>query len=146
MRLFLDANILFSAAKTDGAIRGLLGRLREAGHECWVDEFVVFEARRNLAAKGPEALVELDRLVATCRHRPAQASKASVRREDVAWLAEKDRPVLAAAINLRCDALLTGDRTHLGSKFGKAVAGVAIHSPRTLACALLVRGLETHAP
>jgi hypothetical protein len=30
MRIFLDANILFSAAKSDGAVRRLLDELRRA--------------------------------------------------------------------------------------------------------------------
>lgn len=51
MRIFLDANILFSAAKSDGAIHALVGRLRAAKHECWVDGHVVDEARRNILAK-----------------------------------------------------------------------------------------------
>jgi hypothetical protein len=46
----LDANILFSAAKSNGAIRHLLALLREAGHECWVDGFAVEEARPWLPA------------------------------------------------------------------------------------------------
>jgi len=32
---------------------------------------------------------------------------------------------------------VTGDRTHFGALYGKTVAGVAIHSPRSLAEALL---------
>ena len=38
MRVFLDANILFSAAKSDGAVRALVKLLLERGHECWVDD------------------------------------------------------------------------------------------------------------
>ena len=53
MRVFLDANILFSAAKSDGAVRHLLRLLLERGHECWADAYVVSEAQRNLSAKGP---------------------------------------------------------------------------------------------
>lgn len=49
-----------------------------------------------------------------------------------AWLPEKDRPVLAGAIRLRCDALLTGDRTDFGPGYGRAFGGVVIHSPRSL--------------
>lgn len=136
MRLFLDANILFSAAKTAGAVRELLRLLHEAGHECWVDEFVVFEARRNLRVKGPDALEALDRLLESCCLGPAQAGGSKLRHEDVHWLPEKDRPVLAAAIRLRCDVLLTGDRTYVGSNYGRAFDGVVIHSPRSLAEAL----------
>ncbi len=51
-------------------------------------------------------------------------------------LVDKDRPVLAAAIRLRCDALITGDRTHFGHLYGKAVAGVLVLSP-TEAVALI---------
>ena len=49
MRVFLDANILFSAAKSDGAVRELLRRRLDLGHDCRADDYVVIEARRNLA-------------------------------------------------------------------------------------------------
>jgi hypothetical protein len=48
-------------------------------------------------------------------------------------LPEKDRPVLASAIQHRCDALLTGDKTHFGRLYGQTIAGVCIHSPQSLA-------------
>ena len=41
MRVFLDANILFSAAKSDGAVRALLRLLVERGHEAVADAYVV---------------------------------------------------------------------------------------------------------
>jgi predicted nucleic acid-binding protein len=49
-------------------------------------------------------------------------------------LPEKDRPVLAAAIQSRCDVLLTGDKTHFGPLYGRVLEGVTIHSPASLAC------------
>jgi hypothetical protein len=52
-------------------------------------------------------------------------------------LPEKDRPVMSAAVHMRCDVLVTGDRAHFGRFYGRALAGVAIHSPRTLAELLL---------
>lgn len=137
MRVFLDANVLFSAAKTDGAVRALLRLLQRAGHECWIDHYVVFEARRNLLTKGPEALAALESLVASCLLSPTQVPGTGKPREEIDWLPEKDRPVLAAAIRLRCDALLTGDRAHFGANFGNVFAGVTIHSPRSLAESLL---------
>jgi hypothetical protein len=48
--------------------------------------------------------------------------------------------VLAAAIHQGCDALVTGDRTHFGALYGRTIHGVAIHSPRSLAQALLAPG------
>jgi len=53
------------------------------------------------------------------------------------WLSEKDRPVLAAAIQSGCKALLTGDRTDFGIGYGKTFGGVTIYSPRSLAELLL---------
>src|ERR1700756_1656023 len=134
MRVFLDANILFSAAKSDGAIRKLLDLLLQGGHECWVDEYVVAEARRNLAAKYPAELGTFEALLARLHVAPLRAPEPSSQTD---WLHERDRPVLAAAIQLGCNALVTGDRTHFGSGYGKVFEGVAIHSPRSLAEALL---------
>lgn len=131
MRVFLDANILFSAAKSDGAVRRLIDLLTDARHECWVDEYVVIEARRNLATKYPGTLAALDALLRRTQIGSAQAPGAAL--NVVNWLPEKDRPVLAAAIRLQCDVLVTGDRTHFGVAYGKVVGGVAIHSPGSLA-------------
>ncbi len=131
MRVFLDANILFSAVKSDGAVRELLRLLLDGGHECWVDDYVVIEARRNLTAKAPDALIAFETLLTRLRISPAQAPGPELKL--VNWLPEKDRTVLAAAMRLRCDALVTGDRTHFGPGYGKLFAGVTIHSPRSLA-------------
>lgn len=131
MRVFLDANVLFSAAKSDGAVRQLLHMLLDAGHECWVGDYVVTEARRNLGAKGPEALTLFEALLVHLHVGSVQAHDFTLKEVD--WLPEKDRPVLAAAIRLRCDALVTGDRTHFGIGYGKLFGGATIHSPRSMA-------------
>jgi len=137
MRIFLDANILFSAAKSDGAIRRLLGLLADAGHECHADAYVVEEARRNFALKAPGSLPVLDRLLG--RFHVAQFKARAENAEVPSALAEKDRPVLAAAIQHACEALVTGDRTHFGALYGKTLGGVKIHSPRSLAEMMLKR-------
>ena len=134
MRVFLDANVLFSAAKSDGAINELLALLARAGHECWADGYVIEEARRNVLAKSPERMQALDRILSHMR-------TAATRRVDAALEASlphppKNRPVLAAAIHCRCDALVTGDRTHFGALYGRTIHGVSVHSPRSLAEAL----------
>jgi len=134
MRVFLDANILFSAAKTAGAVRELLTRLEAGGHVLCADAYVVEEARRNLLAKGPEALASLESLLARVEVAAVHASALPAR--VAALIHEKDHPVLAAAVRSRCDALLTGDRTHFGALYGEEVLGVAIHSPRSLATGL----------
>jgi hypothetical protein len=134
VRIFLDANVLFSAAHSAGAVRRFLEQLVESGHELCVDGYVVGEARRNLASKAPGAGAVLDRLLlhmSQVRDRPA-----AVRMGELEFLPEKDRPVLAAAIRGGCGALVTGDVAHFGRWFGKTVGGVTIHSPRSLHDAL----------
>jgi uncharacterized protein len=135
VRIFLDANVLFSAAKSDGAVRHLIGLLIEAGHELCVDGYVIEEARRNLVAKATEGVAALAKLLA--RMHAASAQPGDVALEASLPLPAKDRPVLAAAIRQGCDALVTGDRTHFGALYGRAIHGVAVHSPRSLAEALL---------
>jgi uncharacterized protein len=134
VRVFLDANILFSAAKTNGAVRALLALLIDRGHALVADGYVVAEARRNLLSKGPTAIQDLDALLGDIEIAPFRADRLPA---DLARLiAAKDQPVIAAAIRLRCDALVTGDSTHFGQFYGTVRHGVAIHSPRSLAEAL----------
>ena len=132
MRVFLDANILFSAAKSDGAVRRLLTCLCDAGHECWVDDFVLAEAQRNLASKAPSGLAALEDLLprlqkATGFRTPDREVEAELP------VSDKDRPVLAAAIHCQCHVLVTGDRAHFGHLYGRTLHGATIHSPRSLA-------------
>ena len=137
MRIFLDANILFSAAKSPGAVAKLLELLVLRKHHLCADQYVVAEARRNLAAKAAAgSLVELDRLLEKIEI--AAASNAAADSRLTSWLPEKDRPVLGAAIRMKCDALVTGDVTHFGAGFGRIFGGVAIYSPRLLAEASLL--------
>ncbi len=134
MRIFLDANILFAASWSDGAVRRLLRELRGHGHTLVVDGYVVAEAHRNLLAKSRDGVRELDRLMSKLELAP------SMLRADpkiTAVLPEKDRPVLAAAIHASCDALVTGDRRHFGRLYGRTIGQVTIYDPASLAEALL---------
>lgn len=129
LRIFLDANILFSAAKSDGPIRLLVARLLDAGHECWVDGYVIDEARRNITAKATSRLPALDALLSLLHVAMSSSVAAGAAIEG---LPDKDQPVVAAAAALSCEMLLTGDRTHFGRFYGRLVRGVRIHSPRSL--------------
>jgi predicted nucleic acid-binding protein len=131
MRIFLDANILFSAAKSVGAIRRLVEEIQVCCHECVADEYVIAEARRNLEQKFPSILHDFENLL----HGISRlASPPSLSSPSLAMLLpEKDRSVLASAIQHRCQAFLTGDKTHFGRLFGQTIAGVSIYSPLSLA-------------
>ena len=132
MRIFLDANILFSAAKSAGGVRVLVNELLADTHTLVVDAFVVTEARRNLTTKAdPTAVALLQQLLERMECSSVQFSIAT--RPALEWLPEKDRPVLAAAMALRCDVLVTGDRTHFGSGYGRVFDGVTVCSPAQLA-------------
>jgi len=135
VRIFLDANVLFSASKSAGAIRQLIRALQATDHVLVADEYVATEARRNIAGKAnadSQAHLQtlLSQIEVSAAHYPASAQSA------VIWLPEKDRPVLMAAIALRCDALLTGDLTHFGAGYGQTFDGVTIYAPAQLAMAV----------
>jgi len=135
MRIFLDANIVFAVCWSDGAIRRLLRELLAEDHSQLVDDYVLGEARRNLAAKSPNGMRELDRLMRKLETVPFMPYLDPTIE---AALPEKDRPVLASAIHSSCDALVTGDRRHFGRLYGRTIGGVAIHDPASLAEALLL--------
>jgi len=130
VRIFLDANVLFSAAKSDGAIRQLLALLAKDGHMLCADGYVVEEARRNLAAKFPASASYLDELLVRVELIPIPGRPAD---QATYGLPEKDRPIMAAAIAGRCDVLVTGDKTHFGALYGARMEGVEVLSPAMLA-------------
>ncbi len=131
MRIFLDANILFSAGKSAGAMRGFLEALKSSGHTLVADVYVLAEARRNLEAKFPASLKDFEILLKQLES--STTLRGFLPPEIAPELPEKDRPVLAAAIQSRCHILLTGDKTHFGPLYAKNLEGVTIHSPSSLA-------------
>lgn len=145
LRIFLDANVLFSAARASGAMRQLLLALHAQGHVLVVDTYVCTEAQRNLAAKaGAQALLDLDAILPMLETSGAKRSLSAAAAQAAQWLPEKDRPVLLAAIALRCDALVTGDKTHFGAGYGQHFEGVTLYSPAQLALAVFPPRTEGH--
>ena len=131
MRIFLDANVLFSAAHRTGSPLRAFFRLAEAGVcELFASRFVLDEARRNIAREHPAKTAELEQLIARiaiCREAGA---------EEVRWarstgLPDKDAPILAAAVHAKADIPVTGDRTHFGSLYKRILRGLEVLPPRT---------------
>lgn len=56
-------------------------------------------------------------------------------------LAEKDRPILDAAIAGNCTHLLTGDAKHFGAWMGKSLSGVKIVNQRMMTEELRLRNI-----
>jgi hypothetical protein len=126
MRVFLDANILFSGAQPHSRMRVFLVLLFKQG-ECITNAYAVEEARRNLEMKFPAALPHLDSLIGKCELIPALVSDLK------ADLPLKDVPILGGAIAGHATHLLTGDERDFGKFWGKTIQGVKIVSPRMLA-------------
>lgn len=109
-RLFLDANVLFTAAHNPGGKAALVVEAAQRGHWRLVSsDYAVEEARRNLRRKFPDRLAELERLLANIE------VVASVRDiESGPPLPAKDRPIFATAVACRATHLLTGDIRDFG--------------------------------
>ena len=122
-RVFLDANVLMSAAlKPDSRIASLWTlpevRLLASPH-------VLAEARRNVPV--PDVAARLEDLIEALAVLPAEPADFPI--EDDPGLPPKDRPVLLAAIVSGADVLLTGDITHFGGCLGTAVHGMRVLLP-----------------
>jgi len=130
MRLFLDANVLFTAAYSpEGRARALFD-LADGGHcTLCTSAFALEEARRNLALKAPAKLPGLERIIPTLTIVPEPSPK------KVTWaqglpLPMKDAPIMAAAVVCAANILVTGDRQDFGHLFGQNIEGVRVLSPR----------------
>ncbi len=130
MRVFLDANVLFSAAHSTGSPLHGFFRLAEAGVcELLASPFALDEARRNIARKQPAMIAELERLIqriTICR----EAGAEEVLRARSTGLPDKDAPILAAAVQAKADMLVTGDRADFGGFYERKLHGVEILTPR----------------
>jgi uncharacterized protein len=133
MKVFLDANILFSAAGHLSATRKLLSGLClyaevVTNHHAWE------EAHRNLLIKRPDLAGKLHELL-----KFLAVSEAFIA-VSTNVLPEQDIPILAGALGSRCSHLWTGDKRHFGRWYGKKLNGVAVVSSILLADILLEKG------
>jgi predicted nucleic acid-binding protein len=124
-RVFLDANVLFSAAFSPRSRFLRFWELTDA--EALTSEYAAKEARRNLRLKRPERLVELNRLIDGLRI--VAESTADRTLPEGVDLPEDDRPILLAAIEARATHLLTGNQRDFGPYYGRVIEGVLILRP-----------------
>jgi len=119
--LFLDANVLFSAAYRANA--GLVQFWRLKDTTLCSSRYALEEARINLVENTQQRrLVKLARHVhlfdAAPRELPAGLS-----------LPEKDVPIFLAAMEARATHLITGDIRHFGLYFSKQIVGILVLPP-----------------
>jgi predicted nucleic acid-binding protein len=111
-RVFLDANVLFSAAWRENTGLTPLWQLKET--ELVTSHYASEEARRNLESDSQRK--RLTRLMGDVE------LVSDVLQGDLPLgvsLPEKDRPILLAAIRARATHLLTGDKQHFARLYGK---------------------------
>jgi predicted nucleic acid-binding protein len=115
IRLFLDSNVLFTAAHTPEGKASLVIELAAGSHwEVVTSAYCLAEAQLNLERKHPAALGRLSEILRAVRLVPDVAGE----RCELS-LPEKDRPVFAAARRCKATHFLTGDRQHFGPYMNK---------------------------
>jgi predicted nucleic acid-binding protein len=122
LRVFLDANVLFSAAYREGA--GLLALWERPDVQLVTSGYAVEEARRNLDTADRRS--RLETLIAAIRIESEAPHVPLPRR---VRLPEKDVPILRAAMAAGATHLLTGDLRDFGHLLGRRVGGVKIQTP-----------------
>jgi len=119
-RIFLDANVLFSAAYRPNAGLTRLWQLDEV--ELVTSDYAAQEATVNLTEK--DQRVRLTKLLEKVRMITAVAPL-----PPGVQLPEKDQPILQAALQAQATHLLTGDKEHFGPYFGRNLGGVLVLPP-----------------
>jgi predicted nucleic acid-binding protein len=126
IRLFLDSNVLFTAAHNPSGKAALIIDLGGRGTwEVVSCSYAIEEARRNLSIKFPDCLKRFDALIAAVSKVPSRSG-----RNCPAILPEKDRPILETAIQCKASHLLTGDIKDFGPIMNKPnlTGGVVIQT------------------
>jgi len=133
MKVFADANVLFSAADPASATRILLNALFLHA-TIVVNQHVWEEARRNLEMKRPGWANNLEEL------KPSFQFSSRLTMVKDSQLPDKDQPVLNGAVAARCSHLWTGDKRHFGYLYGKTINGTLIVPATVLADELSRKG------
>lgn len=126
MKVFLDANVLFSAA-LQGSLMGLFLEAVRKRAQLVSSQAAAEEASRNLERKFPSQLSIHRDFVLGITLTPLVAELPGVE------LVQKDRHILGSAVASHCTHLLTGDERHFKHLYGKTILGVKVVSAAMLA-------------
>jgi predicted nucleic acid-binding protein len=115
-RVFLDSNVLFTAAHNPKGKAAFLCELGGEGYwELCTSAYAAEEARRNIAVRFPDCLGRFEKLIS----RLTVVSSGTGQSCPID-LPEKNRPVFEAAARCGATHLLTGDRKHFGPFMDRA--------------------------
>jgi predicted nucleic acid-binding protein len=120
-RLFLDANVPFSAAYSANA--GLLQFWKLKNVVLCSSRYALEEASINLAQDVQKR--RLEKLTAAIEFFEPISRALS---QDLT-LPDKDVPILRAAVAARATHVITGDVRHFGRYFGKSIEGMLVSPP-----------------
>jgi len=122
-RVFLDANVIFSAAHNPEGNASALFKLAGARKiEVVSSRYALEEAARNIALKFPQCVAEFDGVVSGL------------------LLTAEPTQVATRLAEARASVLITGDRRDFGHLYGKTIEGALIIAPaEALSMALDVR-------
>lgn len=123
-RVFLDANVLFSAAYSSPGLATLWALAAKKRIKLLTSAYAIEEARRNLDRE--EHRKRLETLLAAVKIVPEPDPGLPC----PADLPLKDRPLLLAAIQARATHFVTGDLKHFGAYRGHRFSGVLVCTPR----------------
>lgn len=113
IQVFLDTSVIIAAAiSSRGASRALLNLISAGGCTGFVSAYVLDEVQRNVGRKAPHMVSTMDAIIAQAGfilvtptlHQIVQAEQ---------HVELKDAPVVAAAVAVGVDALVTLDKKHL---------------------------------
>jgi predicted nucleic acid-binding protein len=128
MRVFVDANVLYAAA-----LGGRVGALWDTrALELVTSEYAAEEALTNLREndEGDAATARCQQLLE--RMEVAAAGRAGALPEGVTLPDEADVPILLAALETRCEVLVSGDVKCFGALFEHEVSGLLVLQPGAL--------------
>jgi predicted nucleic acid-binding protein len=126
IRVFLDANVLFTAAHNPAGKAALVIAFGVKGKwELVSSSYAVEEARRNIASKFPQFQSRLQDLIESIS---IIASGTGI--DCPVKLPDKDRPIMEAAIRSQATHLLTGDLRDFGALMNRPrqTAGIVIQT------------------
>lgn len=111
MRIFLDANILFTAAHNPKGKASLILELKSEGlYQLFTSDAAMEECKRNLSVKYPDCLPRLKLL-----SEGIEISAAGLSASFPKGLSAKDAVIFQAAVACNATHLLTGDYRHFGA-------------------------------
>ena len=122
-RLFLDTNVLFSAAYSEDSDFQRLWQLADT--TLIISTYILNEVLRHIAE--PSRLERLGRLLTDLEIIENWAHVSLP--DEMATLRQKDIPVIQAAIAAQATHLITGDRHDFGDYFGQTIEDVEITRP-----------------